>query len=187
MDAIVSRKPGRLTAAATLLVLLAGACMKAPTPPVAGGTTSRVELVFTAPPDWETQPRSMAIFLGQWSIPGDGIANVSWIPGQTGADAIAANVDRWLGQWEVPGSTPQESYELDAAQGYYPEQRIVLHGTLVSTAQLGGGDPREDWMMVASVLATPAGPVYVKLIGPRTELEPQLDTLWELIATMRVQ
>ena len=175
-------------------LLLPAACMKAPEPSAAGGngpaaapTSGTPQLIFTAPPDWTAQPPSMAIFLGQWQIPDSGIANVSWMPNQGSTAQIAANVDRWLAQWEVPGSTPQESYVATSATGYYAEQRIVLKGTLTQTRQVGGGEPRSDWMMVGVVLDTPRGPAFVKVLGPQASLEPQLDTLFELIGTMRLQ
>ena len=66
----------------------------------------------------------MPIFLGEWNIPDGGIANVSWMPQQGTTEQIAANVDRWLNQWEVPGSTPQQAYEFTSAKGFYPEQRM---------------------------------------------------------------
>jgi len=171
-------------------LFLVSACVKAPEPPASGGSaapTGPPQLLFTAPPDWEQKPQSMAIFLGEYDIPDGGIANVSWMPQQGSPEQIAANVDRWLGQWEVPGSTPQQAYEFTSAKGFYAEQRIVLKGTLAQTRQVGGGEPREDWMLVGVVLSTPRGPVYVKVLGSQASLEPELDTLFELIGTMRVQ
>ena len=174
-------------------LLLAASCMKAPTPPTSGGAGGAPAvapppvLIFTPPASWEVQPPSMAIFLGMWKLPNGGIANVSYMRGQTSIDSITQNVERWLNQFEVPGSTPQQSYRMESVESYYKEQRLSLIGTLASTNQIGGGDPRPDWMLVGAVLTTPAGPVYVKILGPRADLEPELDSIWSLIGTMRIE
>lgn len=171
------------------LATLAAGCMRAPAPPESGGPppSERPVLIFTPPPDWEVQPQTMPIFLGQWSLPEGAIANVSYMPGQDSAEAVASNVQRWVGQFEVPDSTPQQAVRMESVEGHYPEQRILLKGTLVSTNQVGGGDPRMDWMLVGAVLSTKVGPIYVKILGPREQLEPELESLWALVGTMRVE
>ena len=77
------------------LLLLLGACMKAPVPPAEGGAAGGTpKLSFTAPEDWTEQPITMAIFLGMWELPGGAYANVSWMPGQGNAASVAANSAR---------------------------------------------------------------------------------------------
>ena len=56
--------------------------------------------------------------------------------------------------------------------------QLVLEGTLNATAQLGGGDPREDWMLIGAIMVKDFGPVYLKVMGPSADLESQVEAIY---------
>jgi len=131
------------------------------------------------PADWVAIDVDQPFYLAKWDLPNGGRATISFMGPNFDAASISMNIDRWMSQWSVPGSTPEEAREFGVNSvddvGMY---QLVLQGTLNSTAQLGGGEPRTDWMLVGGIIVNDFGPVYLKVIGPSADLESQVDVIY---------
>ena len=179
-------------------LLLIAACTKAPDPavgmpkpaeqaaPPADSTPEAPQVVIQVAETWKETPPTLSFFLKMWKLPNGGAANLSWLGKNT--DIIQMNLDRWLGQWQVESGTPKEAAKIFALKGGAWKTTVAtLSGTLMATRSVGGGEPRADWMLVAAVLESPAGPLYFKLMAPRKATEAGMDALLETIKGIRLQ
>jgi len=171
-------------------------CMKAPDPTTVSGssasanegkvTHSEPKLTLTAPADWtETEPQH-SFFLKTWELPGGGIANISYLGNNP--KIIEDNQQRWVNQFRTADGSPIEKVEkfgLDDAP--FETSMIFVEGTMVATAQIGGGDHRENWMLIGAVMMAPHGPLYVKVLGPRESLHPQIGAVNEMLRGLKAE
>jgi hypothetical protein len=183
------------------LVLISGlgglsSCMKAPNPATMSGagsgategevTHSDPVLTVTAPADWtETEPQH-SFYLKTWELPGGGIANISYFGNNT--KIVQDNLQRWINQFQSADGSPIEKvkrFSLDDAP--IETSMISLEGTMVATAQVGGGDARVGWMLIGGVMMAPHGPLYVKVLGPRDSLHPQMDAVNEMLRGLKAE
>ncbi len=183
---------------AVLGMVLAAGCMKAPDPASVSGSGASdssagqaapeadPEISANAPADWvETKPQH-SFYLNTWELPGDGIANISYFGNNT--KTIQDNLTRWVHQFAKADGSPieqAEQFSLDDAP--METTMIFVEGTLQSTAQIGGGDPRQDWMLIGAVVMAPHGPLYVKVLGPKESLHPQIGLVQEMLREMKVR
>ncbi len=140
--------------------------------------TAKVQ--FAAPADWKRVPPATAFTLAEWELPDGGHCSITQVGG-----GVQANLQRWAGQFQ-PGGDTLETEELSGST--YPTTLAVIHGTFTATRSIGGGPPREGWMLVgAGVEQTPQlGDLYVKAVGPASVLEPELPELRRSLAALEV-
>jgi hypothetical protein len=154
----------------------------APTaPPTGEAHTPALEV--TAPGDWTETPPKHSFFLKTWDLPGGGIANISYLgPNES---TINDNLSRWVGQWTNADGTPVEKVEQFSLDDAGMETMLImLEGTLASTAQLGGGPARTDWMLIGAVVTSSQGPLYVKALGPKDSLHAQMGEVQKMLREM---
>lgn len=171
------------------LVLLAGACMRAPDPagmataPAEAGSPPQVEL--TAPADWSVLTLDQPFYLGKWQAPGECVATLSWLGGGGGPDFVVQNVQRWIGEWQSPSGEAVGDYSFVTEQnGAFKMHRIGLTGTLVGVRQVGGGEPRTEWALDGIVVETPRGPLFFKMIGPAAAVQAQGAAAWTMLGAL---
>ncbi len=185
---------------APALLALTG-CMKAPDPTGAFGEGSpdphagtnapaeapaarpapKLEAHMEVPAGWVAVPPGMSFYLAKWEIPGEdpGVCTISYLGERS--DLVESNIQRWIGQFEVEGGA--EGVHRGTLEGAKrPTTTIVLKGTLTAVQQLGGGPPREGWMLAGAVVQGAHGPLYVKALAPAAVLEPRLEDLWKGVA-----
>ncbi len=188
-----------------VLSLAWGSCMKAPdpnrglkkpkpaTPSVASAQTAMQapQIQVITPPSWSEKPPTMSFYLKMWDLPEGGAANISWLGNQP--DLIQANLDRWYGQWEVADGHPKESARVEALLNpagqptRFPTTLATLKGTLVATRSVGGGEPKEHWMLAIAVSETPQGPLYFKVMASEKVVEDSLDEFKTMLLSLEVK
>jgi hypothetical protein len=180
-----------------LLGCVIPACSEAPDPDLAMGrsnaapqtdpaqvTTPIIEMAV--PEGWQVKAPTQSFYLNMWDLPGGGVASISWFGAST--QMIQANLNRWIGQMAVDEGTSLEKAEiLELSGSATPTTAVFLPGTLTSTAQVGGGDPRTDWILMGAILKTEAGPLYVKALGPEKMLGTQRDAFLQAIQGLKIQ
>jgi len=178
---------------AAFLPALAG-CMKAPDPSQAPHAAAAPQMAsppgsltfeMKVPDGWKALAPDQSFYLKKWQIEGGGICTVSFLGPQSPAGK-QANLDRWKGQFETAGAGSEEAAPAPLSGAAFPTTTLTLKGTFTATRSIGGGEPREDWMLAGAVIETPAGPVFFKAVGPRSVLEPELDALWKGIAAVEI-
>lgn len=184
--------------ALVFLCSLASACMKAPDPDL--GLRQAREQSEPAPPSepavkpnvvlpaiegWQETPTTLEFQVGRWDLPGGGVATISWLGASK--DSIAMNLDRWLGQWQTEDGTPAQDGRIEPdAEGTYPFTFVRVAGILTETRQVGGGEPRADWLLLGAIVDAPGGPLYVKAVGPEAELGGQADAFRAAVRAIQV-
>ncbi len=163
-------------------LLAFASCMKAPDPARAMGPppdSGPPTLVFQAPEGWEEMPSSQSILLASWTLPGEGIANISWMGNRP--EIKQANLQRWIDQFK-----DRDRLESGALEGFstHPVTLLEVEGTLAQTRQVGGGDPRTGWALLGSVVDTSEGPVYLKVVGPLKEIQTQREAVLKALRNL---
>ncbi len=167
------------------LLLLAMACERAPTPPAPNLHPAQANqpasspIQFVALPGWQRVAPGSSFTLMQWTLPGSGLATLSSVGG-----GVEANFTRWEEQFEVTdGGKQMENLE----GGAYGTAMLILRGKLMATRSLGGGEPMENWMLIGACLqGTPLGDLYLKVLGPETALQDQLEALRQAILKISI-
>ncbi|MCH2100867.1 MAG: hypothetical protein MK209_02985 [Planctomycetes bacterium] len=187
------------TLAPVLLLGFAASCMKAPDPDVglrqaqSNENASAPEAEITRPEvkmagleGWARKQPSMNFQLASWDLPGGGIATISWLG--LSKETIAMNLDRWLGQWQNESGQPSQDGEIKPdTEGALPFTYVRVVGTLVDVRQVGGGEPRTNWMLLGAIVDSPKGPLYVKAVGPQSELDKQTEKFLAAVRQIDVQ
>ena len=90
--------------------------------------------------------------------------------GTGGGGGREANLERWAGQFEQPdGAASKDRLKsADRTVNGLAVTDVELAGTYVAETSPGSGERvrKEGWRMLASIVDTPAGPYYAKLVGP---------------------
>lgn len=168
-------------------------------PPLGGGplegapppaTAPAGGLRWVAPAAWERQPVRSPLRLDQYRLPrvaGDGEDGELAVFGPDVGGTIDANVARWRGQFSTPDGQPIP----DAA--FILERRVVadLEITIVDVAgrydpgmAMAAGPPRDNYRMLAAIVATPAGPWYFKAVGPAATMTEHRPLFVELLDSL---
>ncbi|KAA3612823.1 MAG: hypothetical protein DWQ01_03735 [Planctomycetota bacterium] len=186
----------------TLLCLLAAttSCMKAPDPSRAGVTEANQAgpgasyeeqeteagdpfAAMAMPAGWERVTPNLPFAIAQWTIPGDepGVCTITRVGG-----SAADNVQRWIGQFQVPDGDPQGASTVSQLEGAaYPTTTVVVEGTFTATRAVGGGPPKEGWVLAGAILEVQGELVTLKALAPAATVETALDDLWEAVKQLR--
>jgi hypothetical protein len=153
------------------------------------------QLVFDAQPGWthETPSSSMRVAEFSLSEDDDGAGDASLVIyyfGQGGAQGIEANMARWIGQFEqTDGRDSQEvAVRTSETRAELTLTTLELGGTYVAETAPGSGVQLEEhgWYMLATIIETPAGSYYAKLIGPESTVRRWKESYAAFLATTRL-
>ena len=129
---------------------------------------------FTKPAKWVEQKIASRMRAAQFGVPGkDGKVAGECVffyfgPGQSGG--AQANLQRWVGQF-APNPKPLVKTE-NAKFGSTPVVFLFAEGTFMSGSPFGGAKvAKPDYAMVAAVLGTKPGYIFVKMTGPKEAVE----------------
>lgn len=146
-----------------------------------GAEGGGLELSFKAPSSWQSTKGGNAFTLAKWTLAEGGQCTVTAVGGDT-----QSNFRRWEQQFKVSPNGGLKTVSVPDSR--YPATMATIYGTLNSTQQLGGGPPREGWMLVGfSLPDTPAGSLYVKALGPVDVLAPLIEELKTAVAQLEIR
>ena len=144
-------------------------------PAAAAPAAAAGDLQFTAPPGWVAETPSSKMRKAQYTLPraeGDAAdaSLVLYYFGSGGGGGREANLERWAGQFEQPDGSDSSARmkSSDRTVNGLAVTDVDLSGTYVAETAPGSGERvrEEGWRMLASIVETPAGPYYAKLVGP---------------------
>lgn len=157
--------------------------------PAAGNQQEWAQVRTTVPAGWQAQTPSSSMRIAQYSVPathgGEG-ASLAVFEGNMGS--VDDNVRRWIGQF----SQPDGSDSVSKARRWKLQTDGGLEVTLVDASGtydggMGrGGEPVEDYRVLGAIVHTGSTYLYLKLVGPRDELEDLQKPFEQMILSMKV-
>jgi hypothetical protein len=163
----------------TLAGLLLAGALSAQTTAGEAPATQTVELLGLTgqiPAAWESRPPSSSMRLAQYRVPGAaGAADAELILyffGQGQGGSAEANIARWQSQFSNPDGSPvtPRVEKLDA--GGVPVTEVELRGSYARSVGMGQATaPRPDQVLLAAIVATERGNVYVQLHGASSTVD----------------
>jgi hypothetical protein len=162
-----------LAAAALGPTVSTQAAAAGPQQPGAGTADVRLlDLTARVPAAWASQPPSSSMRLAQFRVPGKaGSADAELIVfyfGQGQGGSAEANIARWQSQFSAPGGKPVTPSVQRFQVAGMPATTVELSGTYTRSVGMGApGTPTPDQTLLAAVLETPKGNLFLQLHGPR--------------------
>lgn len=161
----------------------------APPPPAAGDPK------WDVPKDFVETPPANPMRRAQYTLPRaegdaeDGEIIVNYFgPGQGGA--LAANLDRWRGQFTNPDGTPlapdaakTETFEA----GKLKVTLLDVSGRMGPSTMTGAasGAPKDNFRMLAAMVETAKGPWFFKCTGPQKTMEKHAESIRTMLKSVR--
>ncbi len=165
-----------------LFIILAAALLLTPSTPLRAEEADSLkvsEFIFTFSKPWVRQQVVSAMRAGQFTYDheDENLADVELVifffgAGQGGG--TQANIDRWVGQFE---GTPESKTEEKEMGG----KKVILltaKGTYLESMGgpfSGNKTPKSDYTMLAAILPSDQGDVFLKLTGPTKSVEAMGD------------
>jgi len=161
-------------------LFLASLCLSAPALFAEDKETLEVsEFTFSYEEPWVRQQVTSSMRAGQltYDHEDENLEDVDLVlyyfgPGQGGG--IQANIDRWLGQFDGEPESTTEKRELGDKEVTF----LTASGTYMESAGgpfSGNKTPRPDYTMLAAILPSPEGAVFLKLTGPNDSVAAMKD------------
>jgi len=102
-------------------------------------------------------------------------------PGQGGG--IDANIERWIGEFENPGTPKRRNYDVHGIK----VAQVELSGTYMAHAGMGEGatGAASGWTLLGAIAEGPEGAVFFKLTGPAATVGPATKEFDGMLASLR--
>jgi len=152
--------------------------------PAVSAAPSKPPIAWTTPQGWKEGHPSSSMRLAQFDVAADAEGNpVQCIVfgGEMGDDD--QNVERWIGQMgpdAKAGATIAKSQ-----QGGLKITRVAAQGAYTDSMRPGDSKAIADASMLAAIVESPGGKLYVKLVGPKAQVDAAAKQFEEFIASMK--
>lgn len=162
-----------------------------PQPPATGG-----RLTFTAPEGWKPRPAASTMRVAEFVLPKvDGDPEdadlVVYYFGRSQGGDVEANINRWLGQMSQPDGRPSKDVATRAAATVNGLEITMLElpGRYVAEVRPGASKTfnKPDFRMRTAVIRTPAGPYFLKMLGPDKTVRKWSDSFAAFIKTIKFE
>lgn len=134
----------------------------------ASATLQVGELAFAAATPWKVSGEKRPMSAGTITLPGkDGGPELSAVfyhfgPGQGGD--LNSNIQRWEAMFTAEPAPKTAKEEFDF--GKEKATLVSISGTYTGSRFSPEKEPRQDWLLLAAVLPSAEGDVYVRFVGP---------------------
>lgn len=139
---------------------------------------------FERPADWSWIVPSSPMRKAQLSAPGeDGVANAEitfFYFGAGEGGSVAANVQRWLGQFEGA-----QSHEKTEQVGSTRITWVQASGTFLSGMPGQPSTPMPSYALRGAILENSEGNVFVKMTGPQSTVEAAEKDFEKMVKSIR--
>lgn len=181
----------------TILPVLAGVVLLTAAPAARGQAVADRAATFTiadggfsmtAPAEWKRMEPKSRIVETEFQAPGAGEAVAGRFTVMGAGGTVAANIERWFGQFSQPDGSPTKDKASTKA--------VSLAGCTVTFVDIPGtfkdmpGGPfaggqaveRPDYRMLAAIIETPeAGNYFLKLTGPAATVAAHADGFRKMV------
>lgn len=157
-----------------------------------GNPVTLLDYTTTAPADWVTQAPSSSLRLAQYEVPAQasdslGGEVVVYYFGAGQGGSVEANTARWRAQFfEDSGGHPEPTVtRLEDAS--FPTTVVELRGRYARAIGMGGtqAEAAPDQVLLAAVVETPQGSLFIQLHGPSATVLGQKDAFYGFVRGLR--
>jgi hypothetical protein len=146
------------------------------------------KIAMTPPETWEVVPPKSQMIQNEFKAPKDK-EDSARITVMAASGGVAANIDRWIGQFEGANkeNVKQEDFEAAGAKVHL----VDISGTYKDS--MGGGPfapgpvkKRENYRMMGAIVETAnEGTIFIKMTGPQATVEELADGFREALKNLK--
>lgn len=148
------------------------------------------EFTFTYGKPWVRQQAASSMRAGQflYDHADESLTDtelVIFFFGAGGGGGIQANIDRWLGQFEGTPESKTEEKEMGGKKVTLLTAKGTYLETMAGAGPFSGAPktPKSDYTMLAAILPSEQGDVFIKVTGPTKSVEAMRDAFDAFIAS----
>lgn len=176
---------------ATLVLLAAALLFTVPTRLRAEEDSIKVsEFTFTYGKPWVRQQAASSMRAGQflYDHQDENLTDVELVIfffGAGGGGGVQANIDRWLGQFEGEPESKTEEKDLGGKKVVFLTAKGTYLETMAGAGPFSGAPktPKPDHTMLAAILPSEQGDVFIKLTGPTKSVEAMREAFDAFVAS----
>lgn len=156
-----------------------------------GTTVTLLDYHTTVPADWTSRTPSSSMRLAEYVTPGlgggTGAEVVVYFFGKGQGGSVESNLARWKSQFSTPDGSPVPETVTQDSTGAFPITFAEYRGTYARG--IGAGSPadqsRPGQTLVAGIVETPRGTLFIQLFGPMASVAAQREALVRFVAGLR--
>ena len=154
-----------------------------------GSTIKLLDYQTTVPAKWVSRPPTSTARLAMFTVPGSDSANnaeavVYWF-GNTPA-TVAANLERWRGQFSNPDGSPVFEKVTRDSTGAFPTTIAEYRGTYRRGIGAGSADSvRTGQTLLSAIVETPRGWLFIQLFGPSAPVIAERDSFVRFVKELK--
>lgn len=167
------------------LVLLACAACSAG----GGEPVTLLDYQALVPASFQARPASSSMRLAEYDVPRTDGTHAEMIvfyfgPGQGGS--ADANIARWSGQFTGPDGGAVAPHVMDADGTAFPTTIAEFEGAYARGTGMGiDVEPEADQAMVAAVVETPRGNLFLQLVGDSEAVAATREDFLDMVTSIR--
>ena len=114
---------------------------------------------------------------------GEGAKCAVYYFGRGQGGGTKANLERWIGEFQNPGTPKRRSYEVRGLK----VSQVEVAGTFTDHAAPAGGTSGETsgWTLLGAIVEGPNGALFFKLTGPTPTVAPAAKEFDRMVASLR--
>jgi hypothetical protein len=141
-----------------------------------------------APTSFVARPASSSMRLAEWSVPrtdGTSAEVIVFYFGEGQGGSADANIARWSSQFTGPdgGSVTPRVGTLDGTA--FPTTVAEFEGAYARSVGMGGATAEPDQGLLAAVVETPRGNLFLQLFGDRAAVAEARADFLEMVGSIR--
>jgi hypothetical protein len=153
-------------------------------------TIKLLDYQTTAPAKWISRPPTSSSRLAMFTVPGaDSASNAEIVVysfGSTPGGNVAANLERWRGQFSTPDGSPVPEKVTRDSTGAFPITIAEYRGTYRRGVGAGSADSvRTGQVLVSAIVETPRGALFIQLFGPATPVLAERDAFVRFVKELK--
>ncbi|MCB1207401.1 MAG: hypothetical protein KDN18_24325 [Verrucomicrobiae bacterium] len=105
--------------------------------------------------------------------------------GAGGGGGVQANIQRWLGQFEGTPESKMEEKEMGGKKVVFLTAKGTYMETMAGAGPFSGAPktPKPDYLMLAAILPSEQGDVFIKVTGPAKSVEAMREAFDAFVAS----
>jgi hypothetical protein len=147
-------------------------------------TVKLLDYTTTVPAGWTPRTPSSNMRLAEYTTPGSEVVVYFFGPGQGGN--VEANLARWKGQFSTSDGSPVPETITHDSTGAIKLTFAEYRGNYRRGIGAGSADSvRTGQTLIAAVVETPRGTMFIQLFGPSAKVSADKDTFVKFVKGLK--